>query len=31
MRKFKSSQNDESRAYSADSSVAYRKPSRDFN
>jgi len=31
MRKFKSSQKDESRAQSADSSNAYRKPSRAFN
>jgi len=31
MRKFESSQKDESRAQSADSSKAYRKPSRAFN
>jgi len=31
MRKFESSQKDESRAQSVDSSQAYRKPSRAFN
>ena len=31
MRKFETSQKDESRAQSADSSKAYRKPSRAFN
>jgi len=31
MRKFETSQKEESRAQSADSSKAYRKPSRPFN
>jgi len=31
MRKFETSQKDESRAQSADSAKAYRKPSRTFN